>query len=242
MDLMGPKYLKGGCRYYLLNIIAIESHYAGVYPIPDKTSESVISAVSQFWVDFSMPDYLQLDNELSFRGSNRHPRSFGSLIRLALFEKITPVFIPTAEPWRNGVIEKFNDNVQRYFLNTQNFSNLKELQDRAIEFMSFHNQNHRYSTLGGKTPGQIVSDLNCFKLKAPPDPEEKIPMEEGEVVFIRFIRSDCKVRILDVQFEIKRELMYSYIIARIIIKKHILQIERDQKIYHVFPFLMPVDY
>jgi len=189
-----------------------------------------------------MPDYLQLDNELSFRGSNRYPRSFCSLIRLALSEKTTPIFIPPAEPWRNGVIEKFNDNVQRYFLNTQNFTNLKDLQDRAVEFMAFHNQNHRYSTLGGKTPAQIVSDLNRFKLKALPDPEEKIPMEEGEVVFIRFIRSDCKIRILDTQFKIKRELMYSYVVARIIIQKHILLIERDQKIYHVFPFLMPVDY
>jgi len=238
---MGPKYLKGGCRYYILNIIAIESHYAGVYPIPDKTSESVTSAVSQFWVDFSMPDYLQIDNELSFRGSNRHPRSFGSLIRLALFEKITPIFIPPAEPWRNGVIEKFNYTVQKYFLNTQNFSDLAELKDRAVEFMAFHNKNHRYSTLGGKTPIQLVSDSDCFKLRALPDPDQKIPMEEGEVVFVRFIRSDCKVRILDTQFEIKRELMYTYVIARIIIKRHILQIERDHKIYHVFPFLMPVD-
>jgi len=97
----------------------------------------VISAVSQFWVDFSMPDYLQLDNELSFRGSNRHPRSFGSLIRLALSEKITPVFIPLAEPWRNGVIEKFNDNVQRYFLNTQNFFNLKSFRIVLLSLCPF---------------------------------------------------------------------------------------------------------
>jgi putative transposase len=179
-----------------------------------------------------MPDYLQLDNELSFRGSNRHPRSFGSLIRLALAERITPVFIPPAEPWRNGVIEKFNDNVQRYFLNTQNFSNLKELQDRAVEFMCFHNQNHRYSTLSGKTPGQIVSNAGSFKLANLPEAGQRIPMEEGEVVFVRFIRSDCRIKILDTQFEVKRELMYTYVIARIIIQKHILR--------NYSPFLGPL--
>ncbi len=241
MDLIGPKYLRGGCRYYILNIIAIESHYAGVYPVPNKSSKSIMPAVCQFWIDFSMPDYLQMDNELSFRGSNRYPRSFGPLIRLALSENITPVFIPPAEPWRNGVIEKFNDNVQKYFLNTQTFSNFDQLRERAIEFMAFHNQNHRYSTTGGNTPNQMVSDSQCFKLNAIPDPTQRIPMTEGEIVFIRFIRSDCMIRILDMKFELKTELMYSYVIARIVVKRHILMIERNHKVFHIFPFIMPVD-
>lgn len=158
MDLIGPKYLRGGCRYYILNIIALETHYTRVYPVPNKTSKSIMSALCQFWLDFSMPDYLQMDNELSFRGSNRYPRSFGPLIHLALSENITPVFIPPAEPWRNGVFEKFNDNVQKYLLNTQTFSSFEELKKRAAEFMVFHNQNHRYATTGGNTPNQMVSD------------------------------------------------------------------------------------
>ncbi len=49
------------------------------------------------------------------------------------------------------------------------------------------------------------------------------------------------IRILDMKFELKKELMYSYVIARIVIKNHILLIERDHIIFHVFPFLMPVD-
>ena len=47
--------------------------------------------------------------------------------------------------------------------------------------------------------------------------------------------------IIDVQFELKKELMYSYVIARIVVKRHILLIERDHNIFHVFPFQMPVD-
>lgn len=199
-------------------------------------------AVCQFWLDFSMPDYLQMDNELSFRGSNRYPRSFGPLIRLALSENITPIFIPPGEPWRNGVIEKFNDNVQKYFLNTQTFSNFEHLKEHAIEFMAFHNQNHRYSTTGGNTPNQMVSDSQCFKLDAIPDPNQRIPMTEGEIFFIRFIRSDCMIRILDMKFELKKELMYSYVIARIVVKRHILLIERNHEVFHIFPFIMPVDW
>lgn len=156
-------------------------------------------------------------------------------------ENITPIFIPLAEPWRNGVIEKFNDNVQKYFLNTQTFSNFGQLKERAVEFMAFHNQNHRYSTTGGNTPNQMVSDYQCFKLNAIPDSNQRIPMNEGEIVFIRFIRSDCMIRILDMKFELKKELVYSYVIARIVIKSHILLIERDHTVFQVFPFLMPVD-
>jgi putative transposase len=242
MDLIGPRYLKGGFRYYILNIIDIESHFAGVYPITNKSTESIVPAICQFWSDFSMPDYLQMDNELSFRGSNRHPRSFGALIRLAISQNITPVFIPPAEPWRNGTIEKFNDNVQKYFLNTQTFTCIEELRERSHEFMAFHNLNHRYSTLNGRTPLQVISGCSCFKLKSKPDLNQRIPIEEGEIVFIRFIRSDCIIRVLDARFELKRELMYSYVIARIVVKNHALQIERDNKIYQIFPFLMPVDW
>jgi hypothetical protein len=66
-------------------------------------------------------------------------------------------------------------------------------------------------------------------------------MEEGEIILIRVIRSDCKIRILDVQFELKKELMYSYVIVRIVVKRHILLIERDQLYFSLSPFLMPVD-
>jgi hypothetical protein len=67
-------------------------------------------------------------------------------------------------------------------------------------------------------------------------------MTEGEIVLIRFIRSDCMIRILDMKFELKKELMYSYVIARIVIKRHILMIERNHEVFHIFPFIMPVDW
>ncbi len=49
------------------------------------------------------------------------------------------------------------------------------------------------------------------------------------------------IRILDMKFELKKALMYSYVIARIVIKRHILIIERNHEVFHIFPFIMPVD-
>ncbi len=86
--------------------------------IPNKAADSIISAILRFWKYFGIPDYLQMENELSFRGSNRYPHSFGQLIRLALSQGVTPVFIPQAEPLRNGIIEKFNDTFDKKFFRT----------------------------------------------------------------------------------------------------------------------------
>jgi len=55
---------------------------------------------------------LQVDNEMVFWGSTRYPRGMGCLIRLCLNNRCSPVFIPTSEPWRNGIVEKFNDHLQ----------------------------------------------------------------------------------------------------------------------------------
>ncbi len=46
MDLMGPRYLKGGFRFYFYNIIDTETHFAGVYPIRDKNSRKYFTLYS----------------------------------------------------------------------------------------------------------------------------------------------------------------------------------------------------
>jgi hypothetical protein len=68
-----------------------------------------------------IPDFLQLDNELCFCGSNRYPRSFGIVLKLCPLLGIEVVFSPIGEPWRNGAVESFNDTYNRRFFRTQWF-------------------------------------------------------------------------------------------------------------------------
>jgi hypothetical protein len=240
MDLVGPRYLTGGSRFYFQNIIDTENHHVGVYPVRDKSSTTVARHLAHFWTVYGMPDYLQMDNELSFRGSNRYPRSFGVVVRLALSQGVTPIFIPPSEPWRNGVIEKFNSNLYKYFFSVQKFDSFEDLEEKAPEFSDFHNQNHRYSTQGGYTPNQIESISQEHKLR-PINLEEPIPLIEGSVIFIRFIRSDRRLTILRTVFTVKKELVYTYVIAEIVVDQHVLLVKQDEIIHHVFPFIMPVD-
>jgi transposase InsO family protein len=241
MDLVGPKYLKGGFRFYFYNIIDTQTHYAGVYPILDKSAESITPCTIDFWRRFQRPDFLQMDNELSFRGSNRHPRGLGLLMRVTLSNGVTPIFIPPAEPWRNGIIEKFNDTVLKYFYNTQTFSSYEELCEKAKDFATFHNKNHRYSSQSNQTPNQMIDKIIYkSKLNRDIDLKQKIIVEDGRLIFIRFIRSDLKLTVLNTVFILKQELKYSYVVCEIIVEKHMLVVSQKTTIHHVFEFAMPL--
>jgi hypothetical protein len=239
MDLIGPRYLKGGFRFYFYNIIDTENHFAGVYPITDKTAESIVPCVIDYWRNYQMPDFLQMDNELSFRGSNRHPRGLGLLMRVAISNGVCPIFIPPSEPWRNGIIEKFNNNVQKHFYDSQTFTSFQDLKEKAKAFSNFHNANHRYSSQGNRTPNQMVKEMSHKStLSKNIDLSQKIFIEEGQLIFIRFIRSDLKLRLLNECFTVNSALKYSYVIAKIVLEKHVLVVSQNQTVYHVFPFAM----
>lgn len=237
MDLVGPKYLKGGCRFYFFNIIDTENHYAGVYPIADKSAKNIAASVIDFWQNYRMPDFLQMDNELSFRGSNRHPRGLGLLMRAALSNSVTPIFIPPAEPWRNGIIEKFNHNVIRYFYNTQQFTSFEQVKERAADFSIFHNTHHRYSSQNNRVPKQLVDNLKRkYSLAAELDLDKKILIDSGRIIFIRFIRGDRKLHLLNESFLVSAELTYSYVVAEVVIDRFVLTVSRNSILYHVFNF------
>lgn len=241
MDLIGPKYLKGGFKFYFYTIIDTENHYASVYPVKDKSAISIAPCLMDFWQSYQLPDFLQMDNELSFRGSNRHPRSLGLLLRVTLINQVSPIFIPPSEPWRNGIVEKFNDTVLKHFYGSQTFSSFEELNEKSLNFSLFHNQNHRYSSQSNRTPNQMIEPSQSrIRMKKTIDLESKILIDQGRLIFIRFIRSDLKLSILGTTFVLKPQLKYSYVVAEISIENHILVVMQNTTIHHVFPFIMPL--
>ncbi|MDR1341595.1 MAG: transposase [Prevotellaceae bacterium] len=173
------------------------------------------------------------------RGSNRHPRGLGLLMRFALSNGVAPLFIPPAKPWRNGIVEKFNDNVLTHFYRSETFASFEEMCWKAKEFSCFYNENHRYSSQGYKTPKQMISTvLQKTKLERVFDLTQKIFLEEGRLIFICFIRSDLKLSILNTVFTLKPSLKYSYVVCEIILEKYVLVVSLNNRIYHIFEFPM----
>lgn len=237
MDLVGPRYIKGYGRVYFLNIMDLESHFVQVMPLVSKQAEEILQAIIRFWQKIGTPDFLQMDNELSFRGSNKYPRSYGKIVRYALFQRVTPIFIPCAEPWRNGVIEKFNDTFDKRFFRQERFLDLDDAITKSIHFENYHNQNHRYSVLNQRTPEKARAEkLFFFPLNNECDIHQPISLKEGKVIIIRFIRSNLQLDIFGEKFKMPPHLQYSYVECIIDIEKEFMVIQRDQKIELIIPY------
>ena len=82
MDLVGPRYIKGDGKFYSINLIDTTTHSCYVKAVRTKSSEGIVAALASFWKTHGMPDALQMDNELAFRGSNRYPQALEWLCAL----------------------------------------------------------------------------------------------------------------------------------------------------------------
>jgi transposase InsO family protein len=243
-DIVGPRFIKGDGRFYSLNVMDVATHRIKLNPSRRKDDESMAAGLIRTWKQLGIPGFLQMDNELSFRGSNRYPRSLGLVLRLSLSMKIQPMFIPQGEPWRNGEIERFQDTFDKAFYRSQVFCSFKELCLKAPTFEKYHNEHYIYSCLQGKTPNQALQQDSIGISLLPESfrlPSERIPIEDGYIHFYRFIRSDRQLVIFGEKFTVPKDLVYEYVIATICTDIHTLQVRHDNQLVEAYEYVLPVD-
>ena len=241
MDFVGPRYLSGGIRFYFLNLIECETHCANIFVQANRDSRNICQNLIYFWKVFGLPDFLQMDNDLAFIGSLRHPGAFGNVIKLCFHLGVIPIFIPPAEPWRNGIIEHFNNLMQEHLLKKEIHNTLESLEDSANEFVLYHNNSHHYSSQKGMTPlqarkkyGHPYSLLdNTFSFS-----KTENNFLEGEIHIIRFIRSDLKFNFLGKSFKLPERAKYEYVLGILITHQHRLLIFKDQEYLTEFQFIV----
>lgn len=186
-----------------------------------------------------IPERIQVDNTMSFFGSPTHPRGMGPLIRLCLHNGVEPWFIPMAEPWRNGMIESFNDRYQQMFLGKVNMASEDDLKAGSLVFEQRHNEKYRYSKIKGDTPLKALAASNA-KLRFPT--EEKPPIhkmkkpEIGKYHVVRLIRSDLKLNIFGETFTVPPEVKLEYVVATIDVKEQKLKLFLDKKQVEEFDY------
>ena len=230
-DLVGPCYLKGPVRFYGLNAVDMATARCGLYAALSKSGQSILDGFWEIWKRLGIPVNIQVDNAMSFFGSPTHPRGMGPLIRLCLHYGVEPWFIPMAEPWRNGVIEKFNDQYQQKFLGKVIMTTQDDLTTGTLEFEQRHNSSYRYSKLGGKTPLKALA-ASKIKLRFPKQEEAphhrlKKP-ETGRYHIVRLIRSNMKLNIFGEQFPVAPELALEYVVATIDVKEQKIKLFLDK--------------
>ena len=216
----------------------IFSHQVYIESQRTKEDRQVASSLLRCWKAIGPPDFLLLDNELSFRGSNKYPRSPGLVIRLCLYFDVQPVFIPIREPWRIGVIEKFNDTYNKKFFRRQWFNSYFHLKRQSKNFQRFHNKHHRYSCLKGKTPLEVIRNSNFKPVTI--GANTKLPqldeVPDGNIILIRFIRSNRLLDIFGEKFKVSKNLVYSYVKAVIVTQIGLLQIYLGDELVDTFEY------
>jgi putative transposase len=226
-DFVGPCYLQGPVRFYSLHAMDLASKRCAVEPKSHR--KDVHLMIWDVWKRLGIPRFAQFDNALEFFGSQRYPRNMGQVIRLCLSYGVQPVFIPVREPWRNGVIEKFNDYWDKMFYSKITMTNEQQLREQSFDFENRHNGKWRYSALGGKTPLKALAD-SSVQLKFPTGNAVKriAKPRQGKYHVIRFIRSGLVLDMFGEKFAMPGEVKYEYVKATVDVKKESLQVYRDR--------------
>lgn len=230
-DFVGPCYLNGPVRFYSLNSVDLTTGRCAVTPALAKAGQHTIDAIWSHWCRLGIPEHQQVDNEPVFYGSRRHPRGMGSLIRLCLANGVEPWFIPMAEPWRNGVVEKFNDHYRGGFLRKIAMKGADELSPQSLLFEQKHNSRYRYSKLKGKTPLAVFQQSRDLIRFPDSDTAPRHPLPKpaaGRYHVVRFIRSDARLDVFGEQFSLPAEAAYEYVIATIDVTRQKLLVKIDQ--------------
>ncbi len=237
-DFVGPCYLTGGTRFYSLHVVDVATRRAALEPVESRRDAVVLAAIWRIWMRLGLPWRLQLDNEMSFYGSPRYPRSTGQLIRLCLQEHVEPVFIPMGQPWRNSIVEKFNDQFEDKVLRVVTLRDFPHVKEACMAFEHKHNDFFRYSALGGRTPNTAFAleygrhaQLRLPRTTAMPALPIRKPTV-GTYRLIRFIRSDQRLDIFGEKFCMPRDVIYEFVTAIIDVKEQVLKVMLDKDLVY----------
>jgi hypothetical protein len=227
VDYVGPCYLRGPVRFWSLNTVDLATARCALEPVQSRAGQATVDALWATWHRLGLPAHIQVDNELVFYGSPAHPRGMGPLIRLCLGQGIEPWFIPLREPWRNGVVEKFNDHYGSKFLARIDVPEAAALGPAHRAFEQQHNSRYRYSKLGGHTPLTALQRAGQALRFPPAAVAPQVPLPKpatGCYHLVRFIRSDQHLDVFGERFLLPPEAEYAYVVATVDVAQQQLRV------------------
>jgi hypothetical protein len=217
IDLVGPRYLAGATALHVLNAVDVGRRRCGIEILASKEERAVAEGLVRLWCRLGVPKVAQFDNGQTLQGRGR---VLALPVRLCLALGVRVRFIPFAEPWRNGVVEHFNDVFDKRFFRAEQFHGLDHLAQRARVFEDFHNAHHRYSALHGATPAEWEARWQWTPRLLEPTftPPTALP-RRGQIDFVRLIRSDRLLKILGVKLPVPEALVHRYVTATLHVRR-----------------------
>ncbi len=233
IDMIGPRHLFGAAQFHTLNLIDVGSHLVGNDIVTELRPPLLAHSLAGIWTQVGVPTVAQFDNHANFRGGIQPAwQYFSPIVATCLDLGVTPRFIPVREPWRNGVIEHFNDVWDKSFFRTEVFSDIEHLRRENAEFIEFHNTHHRYSAHGGSTPNQIWDGRLRAPLSSAYQPPTRLPAR-GRIEVVRYVRSNRRVDLFGKRILVGEDQTHQYVTAIIKVRsKKVVVVTIDGEIIH----------
>jgi hypothetical protein len=220
------RYLEGGPKVFAFHTINALTRALVQTLATDKTGATLHRHALQTWQLLGLPDALQLDNDTTFMGGERTPRRFGSFVRLCLYLGIELVFVPPAEPKRNGVVEGVNSLWARSFWNRQRFRSWTAVVASSPKFLEWYMTQYQPPALQGLTPAQAQRTVRRQRLTSHQihSLPAQLPITAGRIHFIRRVNAAGAIRFLGESWKVGKRFAHQYVWATVITHTQSLEI------------------
>jgi putative transposase len=238
------RYLEEGPKVYAFHTLNLRTRACAQTIATDKSSDTVFRHCLSTWKTLGIPQFLQLDNDAAFCGGYKTPRLFGQFVRLCLYVGIELIFLPVAEPERNGEVEELNGLWAHAFWERRRFASVGQVRRASPAFVHWYLTNYAPPLLGDMTPGQAqrrepTHRLTTTQMAHLPD---SLPITAGRIHFMRRVKPDGTVALLNETWKVNKRLAGKYVWATIITHRRRLDIWYQRSAQHDWRLLKTCAY
>jgi hypothetical protein len=236
--------LPGGVKVYAFHTLDLRTRSCVQTISRDKSSATAMAHVQNTWKSLGIPRFLQLDNDAAFCGGYKTPRVFGQFVRLCLYVGVELIFLPVAEPIRNGEVERLNGLWAQAFWKRRRFRNFAHVQRASPDFVRWYQTQYAPPALNGRTPAQAQRAQPRRRLKSSllahaPNP---LPITAGRLHFIRRIDTQGCIVLLNESWKVGRRWCDQYVWATLTTHRRRLDIWFQRSAQHDWQLLKTLDY
>ncbi len=212
------RYLEDGVKVYAFHTLNLRTRACVQTIAADKRGSTVISHLLQTWQTLGIPAFLQLDNDAAFCGGYKTPRRIGQVVRLCLYVGIELIFLPVAEPERNGEVEEVNGLWGHAFWERRHFASPRRVHQASPAFVRWYMTQYAPPHLNGLTPHQAQRYEPRQRLTATQIAQlpKHLPITAGRIHFIRQVQADGHIWILNEAWKVNRRLAGKYVWATLV--------------------------
>lgn len=196
-----PHYLLGGARIYCFNALDVVSRYAVGHAYAERRAADALTFALAVWQAIGIPRYTQFDNDGCFSGGHTHAYVLGKLVRLALAVGTEVVFSPVRHPESNGYVERFHQEYNRHVWQDLYLPDLATVNTQGERFFQHYNDSGHQRALHGQAPATLHA-TPPYRLAADQHLPQPLPLYAGRIHFIRRVRSDGMVSVLNVDWAV----------------------------------------